>query len=900
MFNDLRLRLRSLFRRGAVENDLNDELRFHFDEQVEKHVQSGLSLAEARRRARLALGTTDQIQEQYRDSSGVRFFETLLQDIRFALRMLRKSPGFTAVAVLTLALGIGANTAIFSVLEAQIWKSLPFPDSKHLIFVSRTDLKHPDRGFMMSAADFQDWLPEAQGTFSSVLAFQGSDYHTTPGKDTAEMVTARPISSSFFDTLRMPPVVGRSFEPSEQQPGHDHEVILSYSFWKQHYASDPKINGRTIVLDSSAYTIIGVAPAGLRFEFYGDPDMYVPLILSNNNSVSRDTSGLLIIARQKPGVPLSVARAQMDVIAQQLARQYPQHDGGRGINLTSLNHFFGGWHAGLFFFAGAAGLVLLIGCANVASLLLARGLARQHEFAIRSALGARRSALLRQLLIEGVLFGVFGGAFGVLAAMWGASTLNALLPQDFLYRNAPPRVDGRVLLFAIVISLAAAILSALAPGLFASRVNLTDALQSGARGLSGTSGHRRLRSALVIAQITLAVALIFGAGIFLNSFIRQVRAPLGFDPHNLVSLGLTLSDKRYTKPQNLWLAEQQILERVRAVPGIKDAMFASQIPFAGGIVADFTIAGQPAPPVTERRDAFFSSVTPNYFQLLKIPLLAGRSFNGNDMQDSPTVAIVNENFVRHYLGGQEPIGAELNIFDEGDEAPSPRFRVRIVGVVQNTHMFGPNEVPFDFIYAPAEQVSLTSFNSSVFLVASTDLPLGAVLDPIRHQIAQVDRTIPVTHVSTMDQRVADSLQDARNTLILIGIFAALAAVLVAVGLFGAIAYYVEQRTREFGVRIALGATPAHILRHALKQSAALGFSGLLLGVGVSLALGRLLGSALYLVPQEHDGLLYGVSIFDPLTLAAACVLLAGVLFIASYIPARRAMRVDPMVALRYE
>ena len=900
MFTDLRLRLRSLFKKNGVENGLSDELQFHFDQHVQKLVASGVPVAEARRRTRLALGTTDQIQEQYRDSSGVRLFETLVQDIRFAFRMLRKSPGFTAVAVLTLALGIGANTAIFSVLEAQLWKSLPFPDSERLLFVGRTDLKHPDRSFMMSASDFQDWLPEVQDTFSSVLAFQGSDYHSTPGAETADMVTARPVSSSFFDTLRMPPALGRSFEPGEQQPGHDHEVILNYPFWKQHYASDPKIIGRTIVLDSSAYTIIGVAPAGLRFEFYGDPDMYVPLVLTHKNSASRDTSGLLIIARQKPGVPLSVVRAQMDVIAQQFARQYPQHDGGRGISLTSLNHFFGGWHAGLFFFAGAAGLVLLIGCANVASLLLARGLARQHEFAIRSALGARRSALLRQLLIEGVLFGALGGALGVLAAMWGASALNALLPQDFLYRNAPPSLDGRVLLFAVVISLAAAILSALAPGLFASRVNLTDALQSGARGSSGSSGHRRLRSAIVIAEVTLAVALVFGAGLFLNSFIRQVRAPLGFDPHNLVSLGLTLSDKRYSQPQNLWLAEQQILERVRAVPGIKDAMFASQIPFAGGIAADFAIAGRLAPPPTERHDALFSSVTPNYFQLLKIPLLAGRSFNGNDTRDSPTVAIVNENFVHDYLGSQKPVGAELNVFDEGDEAPSPRFRVRIVGVVQNTHMFGPNEVPFDFIYAPAEQVSVTAFNSSVFLVASTDLPLTAVLDPIRQGIARVDRTIPVTHVSTMDQRVADSLQDARDTLILTGVFAALAALLVAVGLFGAIAYYVEQRTREFGVRVVLGAMPSDILRHALKQSAALGVSGLLVGVGVSLALGRLLGSALYLVPQKHDGLLYGVSMFDPLTLVAACALLAGVLFIASYIPSRRAMKVDPMVALRYE
>jgi len=898
MVSDLLIRLRNLFRRTAVESELDEELRFHFEQQLEKFLQSGLPLAEARRRARLTIGGRDQIREEYRDSSGVRFLETLGQDIRFAARMLRKSPGFTAVAVLTLALGIGANTAIFSIVEAQIWNPLPFPDSKHLLFVGRTDAKRPHRTFMMSAADFQDWLPQVKDSFVSVCAFQGSDYHATPGTDTSEMVTGRPVSSTFFETLRMPPAIGRAFLPGEQQPGHDHEAILSHAYWKSRYASNPKIIGTSIVLDGSAYTIVGVAPSGLRFEFFGDPDMYVPLLLTHRNRLSRSGTGLLIVVREKPGISLSVAQAQMDVIAKQLAAQYPQENANRGIKLQSLREAFDGPHQGLFLFAGAAGLVLLIGCANVASLLLARGLARQHEFAIRSALGAGRAALLRQLLVEGGLLGIIGGGLGVLAAMWGANTLNALMPADFLFRQVAPQLDGRVLAFALAISLTAAILSALAPGFFASRVNLTSALQSGARGLSGPAGHRRLRSALVIAEVTLAVVLLFGAGLFLNSFVRQMRAPLGFDPHNLISLALTFSDKRYAQPQNLWLAEQQILERVRAVPGIKDASLASQIPFAGGIGADFTIVGQPAPPIAERPSALFSSVTPDYFQLLKIPILAGREFTAEDAPGSATVALVNENFVHDYLNGKKPLGVELDIFDEG--TLDRKSRVRIVGVVQNTHMFGPNEVPFDFLYVPTAQVPITSMNVSVFLLASSALPSSAVIGPIRHQIAQVDRGIPVTHVATMEDRVDRSLQGARNDALLIGIFGALAAVLVAVGIFGAIAYFVQQRTREFGIRLALGASPAQVLRLALKYSAVLGVSGLIFGIGLSLAVGRILGSALYLVRGQHDGLLYGLSIFDPLTLIAACVFLVVVLAIASYIPARRAMRVDPMVALRYE
>jgi putative ABC transport system permease protein len=489
-----------------------------------------------------------------------------------------------------------------------------------------------------------------------------------------------------------------------------------------------------------------------------------------------------------------------------------------------------------------------------------------------------------------------GGGLGVLGAFWGANTLNALLP--FVYRHVAPQLDASVFVFALAISLAAAVFSTLAPGVFASRVNLTDALQAGARGNSGTSGHRRLRNAFVVAEVTLAVMLLFAAGLFLNSFVRLVRAPLGFDPHNLISLGLTLSDKRYSQPQNLWLAERQILEHIRALPGVESAALASQIPFAGGIGADFTIVGQPVPPINERHDALFSVVTPNYFQLLKIPMLAGRAFDDGDSQNSPSVAIVNENFVHDYFGRQDPVGTELDIFDES--TLNWRFRVRIVGVIQNTHMFGPNEVPFDFIYAPVAQVQITAFNDSVFLVASTKLPASAALGWIKHQIAQVDSGIPITHVATMDDRVSESLQGRRGNLILIAAFAGLAVALVGVGIFGALAYYVQQCTREFGIRLALGATHSRILRLALKYSAVLGVSGVVLGVAVSLAIGRVLGNALYLVRGEHSGLLYQVSIFDPLTLVLSCVFFVAVLFLASYVPARRAMRVDPIIALRYE
>ena len=888
-------------RRKRMMEDLEQDIREHIEIETQDNIARGMSPEEARRAAFLKFGNVTKVKEQTREVWSLVWLEQLLQDLRFALRMLRKSPGFTAVAVLTLALGIGANAAIFSVLEAQIWKSLPFPDSNRLVNVLRTSTTGPNHASLFAAPDFPDWTAAAQNTFGSICAFQWPDFYNMPGTDTAERVTAQPVSSTFFDTLRMPPVLGRSFLPSEQRDGSNHEVILSYAFWQSHYNSDPRIVGSTLVLDGSPYTIVGIAPAGLDFGLFGDnSNMYVPLVITHRNIVSRTGTGLLVVARLKQEVSLRSAQAQMDVIANQLARENPERDANHGLRIRQMRGAFAGEHQGLFFFAGAVVLILLIACANVASLLLARGLARQHEFALRAALGAGRCALLRQLLVEGVLVGALGGALGIFAALWGANTLNALLPQDFLNSNAMPQMDARVLAFAIAISFGAAILSALVPGLFASRVDLNDALRNSGYSSSSPSGHRRLRSAFVIAEVTMSVVLLFGAGLFLNSFVRQVKAPLGFDPHKLLSVGLTLSDKRYTQPQNLWLAEQQILQRVRAVPGVTDAAFASQIPFAGGIGADFEVVGHPTSPNAEKPYALFSSVTTNYFQLFKIPLLAGRSFDLDDSQNSPFVAVINENFVQHYFGGRNPLGAELEVFGNGFGHLNESVRLRIIGVVQNTQYLGANEVPFDYMYVSSAQVPLISFNSSAFLVASTNLPPSAVVGPIRHQIAQVDRDIPVTHVATMEQRVSHSLQDASGDLILIGVFAALAVALVAVGIFGAIAYFVEQRTREFGIRLALGASPARILRHALKQSAVLGVSGLALGIGVSFILGRLLGSALYLVPREHDGLLYGVNIFDPLTLAAACVLLASVLLVASYIPARRATRVDPMVALRYE
>jgi putative ABC transport system permease protein len=898
-FGELARRISMFFRRDRFDRELSDEMRSHREIMERERREAGAPADEAHFGAQRQFGNELLLREESHDAWGWGWIEHLLRDFRFGARMLRKNPGFTAIAVLTLALGIGANTAIFSVLEAQLWKPLPFPDSERLVSVERTDLKQPKRTSILSAPDFQDWESQAKGAFESVCAFDPGAYHILRGADASERVNSDSISSTYFETLRASLPVGRPFTPEEQQPGHDHEAILSYPFWQSHFGGNPKAIGQLLVLDGVAYTIVGVAPQGLRFEFFGDPDLHVPLVLNSKDLANRATPALFVVARLRPDTPLAAVQARMEVIAKQLANQYPKEDGSLGIKVEGLRESFTGYAAApLFFFAGAAGLVLLIGCANVASLLLARGLARQREFAVRAALGAGRGALVRQLLVEGALLGILGGTLGVLAALWGARAFNVFLPGDFLPRSVPPEVDGRVFAFALAISLATVLLSALLPGLFASRIDLNEALRGGSRSMSAGPAQRRARGALVIAEVTMAVALLFGAGLFLNSFVHEARAPLGFDPHNLLSLNLALPKDSYARPAQLTVAYEQILQRVRAVPGVRDAGFASQIPFAGGIGSNFTIVGRPSPASGEEPHSLLRSVTPNYFQLLKIRFLSGRLLDENDTEHAPRVVIVNENLARRYFGGENPVGAELDIVPEpwGDGASKDAFRARIVGVVENTHMFGPNEVPFSDIYFPVAQAPV----SSVFLVASSSLPVSSILGPIHQEIVQVDRNILISHTMTMEERANDALRGARGNLALISIFAGLALALVAVGIFGAIAYFVEQRTREFGIRLALGATRGRILRHALAQSAVLGVCGLVLGIGVSLALGRLLRSALYLVPGEHSGMLYGVSIYDPLTLTAGCLLLICVLLLASYIPARKAMRVDPLVALRYE
>ena len=819
----------------------------------------------------------------------------LWQDLRYGVRLLRKHPGFTAVAVLTLALGIGANTEVFSVVEAELWKPLPFPDAERVVGVFGVNLKRPSQEGSVSVPDFLD-LRSQNHVFDDLAAFRWSESHNLTADEMPERVTATAVSSNFFETLQISPALGRVFDATEERIGQHQVAMLSHAIWQKHFNADPNLIGQTIALDGAPYTVIGIAPAELRLEFMSDPDLYVPITFDSTESTMRSERTLNAIARLKPGVSVADAKADLVTIAQRLAEQYPKANEDRGVQVKNLREAYTGyaWRA-LFFFMGAAGLILLIACANIANLLLSRALTRQREFAIRAALGASRNAVIRQLLVESVLLALPGGALGILLAAWGTSVFSALAPSDYLSRASQIELDARVFVFAVVVSLATAILFGLVPAVFASRVDLNAALKQGSRSLSGNPGHRRARKILVVAEVALAFALLFGAGLFVNSYVRLRQSPLGFDPSDLLTMRISLRGQQYSGPQPVALFYQHLLERVRAVPGVRAATITSSVPLRGGEWTNFALADGPQPVPGEEKRALIRITASEYFSLLKTRVLAGRSFSDQDSEGAAPVALINENLARHFFPGENPIGKELVILPGGTKVAGPG-RVQIVGLVENTKEVGMNEVAFDSICLPFSQHPAQAMT----LVVNTAVPDASIADSIRREVVALDKDQPVYSLATMDARLADSLKSDKFNMILIGAFAGLATLLAAVGIYGAMSYAVEQRTQEFGIRMALGAGRAGIFKLALTQSATLGLIGLGFGLAVSLVLARLFGTAFYLVQGQHEGLIYGVSVYDPLTLTIACALLIGVTLLASYIPSRRATHVDPLVAVREE
>ena len=880
-------------RRHRLDADLVEELENHRAMTQQRLEQAGMPAQEAASSSRRVLGNVTLAREDAREVWIWPSFERLWQDVRYGVRGLRQQPVFAATAILTLSIGIAAPTTVFSVLEAEMWKPLPFPDVDRLVAIYTTAPGPRRVRDPVSGPDFLDWQAQTQA-FEELAAIGNTAQRVLRGRDVPEFVRTTSVSSSFFTTLRRSPVLGRPFGP-EDAPS-PRAVILTDACWQRLFGADPNALGRTVLLDDLSYTVVGVMAPNARLVFMSDPDMFVLIDFDSAALRDRSRRQLRVIGRVKQSLTLPAAEAELRNVAARLAIDYPASHEGRGVVIEDLSASSAGFNwRPLYFFLGAAMFVLLLSCANVASLLLARAFRRQREFAVRAALGGGRAALVRQLLVEGALLAIPGTAGGVLLAVWAVGLFSASVPGDYLARGGPIEIDARVGAFALVLCCLTTMAFGLAPAMFR-RVDLSSTLAAGARAVAGSRRQRRARHALVAGEIMTAFVLVFGAGLFLTSFVRLMGVPLGFDPVNRFTMGIALTGSRYADSRATLDFSTQLLERARAIPGVAAVAVATSVPLDSGPLALFGVGGRPRPATGEEHRAVARAVSPGYFEALAIPRRAGREFTDEDVEGSPRVVIINESLARRVFAGENPVGRELMLLPGSRTAWLKVGTLQIVGVVSSTKDVRINEVDFNNIYLPFAQQPVTPMQ----LVVKASVPPAALVDPVRQAVLALDRDLPVLGVRTMAQRVHEAFREDRFHLLLIGSFALVAIVLAAGGVYAAMAYAVQQRTAEFGLRLALGARPSGILSLALGQSVRLGLAGTVLGLGLCLALARMLGDALYLVERSHNGLIYGVTTTDPVTLGYACAVIAGVTVIAGIVPARRAMRVDPVVALRSE
>jgi putative ABC transport system permease protein len=807
---------------------------------------------------------------------------SLLQDIRYAIRTLGKSPAFTLIAILTLALGIGANTAIFSVVNTSLLRPLPFPNSQQLVDLwgHSSMFDFPNLG--MSLADIAD-IRAQNKVFLDVAPYDYSSMTFTGSGAPQQLDTAK-VSADFFPLLGVKPIHGRIFTAAEMEPGQNREVVLSYQFWQEQFGADPGAVGKSITLDGNPYTIVGIMPAQQHLDYVTDEKLFTPLAPTTEQLAARGNHGTIALARLLPGHTVKQAQAELDAIAARLSKTYPEADKNWDFRARSLeSDIVGDARLPLLILLGAVGFVLLIACANVGNLFLSRGWARRRELAIRSTLGATRGRLIRQLLVESLLVAVVGGFCGLLFATWGVQGLRDLLPPD-TPRVKDLSIDQAVLWFTLGISILAGILFGLAPAILSSRHELNAVIkESGAGAQTGAAGvrHKLLRQLLVVGEVALALSLVIGATLALRSFARLRSVDLGFRPDHLLTMNINFPAGRFVKPEQFVAYARQIVDLVRSVPDVQDAAASSYTPLSG-TKDESTIRTDATPPGTApTAEENFS--TPGYFQTLGIPLLAGRDFTDADGGDAPEVYIVNEAFARKFFGNVNPIGKRLS--KNNDAKHNPKWG-QIVGEVANFRDQAVREAPVPYFFAPYAQ---SQSSGGISLVVRTKADPLAVVSAVQQRIWSLDKSQPIENITTMDQLVASSNGAPRFQTFLLSVFGALGLLLAVVGIYGVISYSVTQRTHEIGIRMALGAEPRQVLRLVLTQGLRLALIGVAVGVVASLFLTRLMSS-----------LLFGVSATDPLTFIGVALLLVGAALLACYVPARRAMRVDPMVALRYE
>jgi putative ABC transport system permease protein len=876
--------IRRLFRKARVDQLLDKELRFHLERQIVDNVAAGMPPEKARRRAQMEFGGLERVKEEVRDTRWETHLDNLLRDFRYGLRTLRKSPAFTAVAVLTLALGIGANTAIFSVVYAVLLKPLPYANPDQLFNVFQAKPQEGVGGTGWSYANFVE-LRAQNRVFSDVAGAQQHQL-TLTGRGEPSVINTSVVTPELFSLFGEKPLAGRTFFSEDGKPGAPPVVILSESLWRSSFGAVPNVIGSSINLDKRTFTVVGIMPAAFRFPALTESEqLWIPLVqdpLFGGWMNRRGGHWLQVTGRIKPGVSMTQVQAELDAIGARLAKEFPAENGGWTIRMVPLQQMIvGNVKSALLVLLGAVGLVLLIACANIANLLLTRATSRAREIAVRTALGAGRIRIVRQLLSETSVLGLLGGLTGIVLAYVGVHALSSLLPANLPQVNAI-RVDNFVLGFALILSAIASCAFGLAPALFAANSNLQSSLREGG-GRSGESrNRRRARSFLAAGEIALAMVLLVAAGLLLRSFSKLTSVSPGFDAQHLVKADISLPRFQYSTPQQWAAFSGELLARLQAQPGLQDSAVAVPRPIADGqINLGFDIVGNPPLSAGTSRTADYVSVSPDYFHLMGIPLLSGRFFDRRDILSSPRVTVISKAMARLYFPNQDPLGKQLT-FSFPPDSGAMRGIVGIVGDVRDVAL---GQDPGPMMYVPYAQAPFWGAN----VVVKSTLSPSSVAAAIRQEVQKIDKDLPVTDVAMMPDLIEASVSQPRFRTFLLGVFAAMALLLAAIGIFGVISYSVSCRTNEIGIRVALGASRGAILWMVLRETLLLTFAGLAIGIPCALAASRLVGH-----------LLFGVSANDLATLTIVALVLAAVAAFAGYIPARRATRVDPLLALRYE
>lgn len=872
-------------RRGKVENEMDAELRFHMDERAEELMRGGVAREEAMRRARLEFGGVERAKEECREARGIGWMEVLSQDAHYAVRTLRKSPAFTVVAIATLALAIGANTAIFSVVYAVLLRPLPYPNPGQLVVVFES---RPQEGIKETGAsylDFQEWQKD-QHAFQEI---SGSAFHSLAltGLGEPSEVGTVVTTPEALDVVGVKPILGRPFQASDGVDGAAPVAVVSEALWRGQLGGDSKVIGKTIVLDKKPFTVIGVMPSSFRYPLLDEKrDVWVPLPQDALFSGWRSRRGghwLLVMGRLKAGVTVAQAQAEMDTLAASMGKENPAEDSGWGVRLVPLREeTVGDVRTALLVLLGAVGLVLLIACANIANLLLTRATVRTREMAVRIAIGAGRGRIIRQLLTESAVLGVAGGILGVLLAYWGVAASKELLPAG-LPRMNEIAVDGWVLAFALGLAVLASLIFGLAPAIFAAdsdlQTNLKDA--SGAAGGGGRkSSRQRARNVLATVEIALAIVVLVASGLLLRSFVSLTNVQTGFKSEHLVTAEVDLPQFEYSTPQQWVQFSEKLLPKLQAEPGMQNTAVGIPLPLGQGAVnLGFEIEGRAVRPGSVQT-ADYVATSPGYFGVMEIPLQRGRVFTAQDNFDAPKVTLISEAMARMYFPNENPIGRRMTF-----GFPPNKFTREIVGVVGDVRDASLHDAPGPMTYVP--------YNQSPFwgeeIVVRSSLDEASVAATIRKDVWSIDKDLPVTEVAMMSKRLEDSVAEPEFRTVLFGLFGVIALVLAGAGIFGVISFLVSNRTHEIGIRIALGASKGNVLEMILGESAKLLAIGFVVGVPAAFLLARLLGSLLFVVGPA-----------DPVTFVGVCVVLGVVGLGASYVPTRRAMKVDPMVALRYE